>query len=309
MSISKAAPHPGPPSAAREADAPFKFAEFSIDKWLRVVPQGYLKGTSFGKPHDAGVPGEIREQGMLRQVYLMDLALFIAAERVSTRVASGLLRLAPDESSFCFLASQTLDEARHFEAFANRFRELGLEEERREKLAHDLLSPAYRAFFDLLLEAVDKGDFEAGLVGLNVILEGMAFPLYDYEMRYWRPFDPALVEIIHGAFKDECRHVGFGEKHLAWRLGRDPGVRQRVQRHVTDLSLKMRDVFAEFLATFVGFYDLAVQEYPERCESVEILPGRRLADTTADEQVRSLEGEIARGHRNRLERIGLESVL
>ncbi len=284
----------------------FQFADFSIDKWLRVAPQGYLRGTSFGRPAGASVPESIREQGMLRQVYLMDLALFIAAERVSTRVASGLVRLAPDEASFCFLASQTLDEARHFEAFAARFAELGLDEEKREKLASNLLSPAYREFFDLLLESVDRGDFEAGVVGLNVILEGMALPLYSYEMRYWRPFDPGIVSVIEGAFRDECRHVGFGEKHLAWLLARDPGARARVQRRVDELAKKMRDVFAEFLASFVGFYDLAVQEYPELAASVEIVPGRRLVDTPADEQVRWLEAEIARGHRKRLERIGLE---
>lgn len=290
-------------------EAPFKFAEFSIDKWMRTVPRGYLAETTFGRAESGTVPPEIREQSMLRQVCLMDLALFIAAERVSTQVASGLVRLAPDEASLTFLASQTLDEARHFEAFAHRFEELGLEPEKRERLAANLLSPAYREFFDLLLEAVDQGDFEGGIVGLNVILEGMAFPLYDYEMRYWRPFDPGLVGIIEGAFKDECRHVGFGEKLLAHRLGRDPGLRGRVQRRVDDLSLKMRDVFAEFLAAFVGFYDLAVQEFPERCASVEIIPGRRLAETSADEQVRWLENEIRRGHKKRLERIGLECVL
>ncbi|MBI3722617.1 ferritin-like domain-containing protein [bacterium] len=295
-----------PPDEQGEA---FRFADFSIDRWLRVVPGGYLRGTRFGQPTGAGIPELIREQGMLRQVYLMDLALFIAAERVSTQVASALVRLAPDESSFVFLASQTLDEARHFESFANRFRELGLAPAQREKLAQDLLSPAYRGFLDLLLEMTAAGDFEAVIVGLNIILEGMAFPLYDYEMRYWRPFDPALVEIINGAFKDECRHVGFGEKHLAWRLSRDPLVRARVQRRIDDLSRKMRDVFKEFLAAFVGFYDLAVQEYPERCSGVEIIPGRRLLETSAEDQVRWLEHEIVLGHRKRLGRIGLECVL
>lgn len=242
---------------------------------------------------------------MLRQVYLLDLALFIAAERTSTRIAAGLLRLAPDEESMVFLASQTLDEARHFEAFAARFRDLEITTAQRDRLAADYTSKAYRDFFDLLLEQVDKGDFEAGVVGLNVILEGMAFPLYDYEMRYWRPFDPALVEIIDGAFKDECRHVGFGEKRVAHRLARDPAARRRIQRKVDDLAKKMRDVFDEFLSAFVGFYDLATQEYPERCAAVEIVPGRRLAETPAEDQVRWLEAEIMAGHRRRLARMGL----
>lgn len=287
----------------------FHFANFSIDRWLDVVPGGYLKGMTFGHSPSAGIPEEIQEQSMLRQVYLMDLALFIAAERVATQVASGLVRLAPDESSLVFLASQTVDEARHFEAFAHRFEELGLPKEKREKLGKDFISPAYRDFLDLLLETTDAGDFEAGIVGLNIILEGMAFPLYEYEMRYWQPFDPGLVDIIYGAFRDECRHVGFGEKFIAHRMRNDHRVRNRVQKKVNDMSLKMRDVFNEFLTAFVGFYDIAIQDYPERCQSVEIIPGHRFTDTSAEEQVRWLEHQITEGHKKRLERIGLDSIL
>lgn len=287
----------------------FQFGRFSIDRWLETAPRGYLEGLSFGHSPNAEIPGEIQEQGMLRQVYLMDLALFIAAERVATKVASGLTRLAKDEASMIFLASQTVDEARHFESFAHRFEELGLHSEKREKLAKDLISPAYRDFLDLLLEMTDAGDFEAGVVGLNIILEGMAFPLYEYEMRYWRPFDPGLVEIIDGAFRDECRHVGFGEKYLLHHMKNDRPVRLRVQKKINDLSLKMRDVFNEFLTAFVGFYDLATQDYPERCQHIEIIPGRRFNDCSAEDQVRWLEHQIVTGHRKRLQRIGLDCSL
>lgn len=286
----------------------FNFANFSINRWLDVAPGGYLKGMTFGHSPGAGIPEEIKEQSMLRQVYLMDLALFIAAERVATQVASGLVRLAPNEASLVFLASQTLDEARHFESFANRFEELGLPAEKRERLAKDFISPAYRDFLDQLLETTDNGDFEAGIVGLNIILEGMAFPLYEYEMRYWQPFDPGLVDIIYGAFRDECRHVGFGEKFIAHRMKNDRGVRNRVQKKVNDMSLKMRDVFNEFLTAFVGFYDIAIQDYPERCNTVEIIPGRRFIDTGAEEQVRWLQHQITQGHKKRLARIGLDCI-
>lgn len=285
-----------------------RFGGFTIEKWMKVVPRGYLDGTTFGHAPEHDVPPEIREQSMLRQVQLMDLALFLAAERTSARVAAALASHAPDDASLVFLATQALDEARHFEAFARRFDELGIARADRDRLVDDLLSPAYRGFLDILLEAADRGDYEAGVVGLNVILEGMAFPLYDYEMRYWAPFDPGLVDVIRGAFRDECRHVGFGERAIAHRLARDPAARARVQRVATDLGRKMRDVFRDFLAAFVGFYDLAVQEHPERCRDVEIVPGRRLIDTPADEQVRWLESRIEQVHRERLARLGLEAA-
>jgi len=284
----------------------FQFAHFSIDRWLKVVAGGYLDGTSFGHTPDAPVPTEVQEQGVLRQVYLMDLALFIGAERTAVEIASGLTRLAPDHGTMVFLASQTMDEARHFEAFATRFGDLGLDTSQWQKIGNDYMSPAYRAFLDILLETVDRDDFLGGIVGLNIILEGMAFPLYDYETRYWAPFDPALVEIIEGAFKDECRHVGFGEKYLQYRLHRDVDSRNRIQSLVDDLSRKMNEAFDEFLSAFVGFYDLAIADYPDRCEAIEIIPGRPFAKTSAEEQVQWLRSQIERGHEKRLRRLGLE---
>ena len=129
----------------------FKFAHFSIDRWMDVVPRGYLAEQSFGHAPQAGIPEEIQSQGMLRQVYLMDLALFIAAERTATKVAAGLTRLADDEATMLFMASQTLDEARHFEAFSTRFEDLGLPPSSRDRLARDYISPAYQDFLDLIL--------------------------------------------------------------------------------------------------------------------------------------------------------------
>jgi hypothetical protein len=300
--------HAGEPShdAAYDAEA-FRFGQFSIDRWMKNVPGGYLRGTRFGRAPAREVPALLQREGALRDVYLMDLALFCAAERTGVKVAAGMARLADDEATVSFLASQVLDEARHFEAFAARASELGVPAEVRDRLGLDLMPGSYRRFLDTILEAVDAGDFESGLIGLNVILEGMAFPLYEYEMRYWAPFDPGLVEVVDGAFKDECRHVGFGEKRIAHRLARDPGARARVQRRVDEYGRLMRGAFDEFLATSVAMYDAAVREHPERCEQVEIIPGRSLLTTSTEDQVRWLEARILEGHARRLGRMGLDA--
>ena len=121
--------------------------------------------------------------------------------------------------------------------------------------------------------------------------------------------EQAWAEATALAFKDECRHVGFGEKKLAHRLRGDVKARVRVQKRIDALSLRMREVFAEFLEAFVGFYDLAIQDYPARCAEIEIIPGRRLIDTPAEDQVRWLETRIQAGHRKRLTRLGLESAI
>ncbi|MBX3469957.1 MAG: ferritin-like domain-containing protein [Planctomycetes bacterium] len=285
----------------------FRFGHFSIDRWMRTVPGGYLADTRFGRAPARDVPDLLLKDGALRDVYMLDLALFVAAERTGVKVAAGMARLADDEATVTFLASQVLDEARHFEAFAARAAELGVPPEVRDRLGLDFMPGAYRTFLDTVLATVDDGDFEAGLIGLNVILEGMAFPLYEYEMRYWAPFDPGLVEVVEGAFRDECRHVGFGEKRLAHRLARDPGARRRVQKKVDEYARLMRAAFDEFLATSVAMYDAAVREHPDLCAQVEIIPGRSLLHTSTEDQVRWLEARILQGHARRLARIGLDA--
>lgn len=97
--------------AAYDADA-FRFGQFSIDRWMKNVPGGYLQGTRHGRAPASEVPDLLQREGALRDVYLMDLALFVAAERTGVKVAAGMARLADDEATVTFLASQVLDEAR-----------------------------------------------------------------------------------------------------------------------------------------------------------------------------------------------------
>ena len=57
----------------------------------------------------------------------------------------------------------------------------------------------------------------------NLILEGMAYPLYGYEERYWQPVDPYLARLIASAFADETRHVAFGAALVGAALDGDRG--------------------------------------------------------------------------------------
>jgi len=44
---------------------------------------------------------------------------------------------------------------------------------------------------------------------MNVILEGLAYPIYRYETKYWSRLDPGLSGLIADAFHDEVQHVNF----------------------------------------------------------------------------------------------------
>ena len=68
----------------------------------------------------------------------------------------------------------------------------------------DMTTKELRKFYDLIEEQVDRGDFAAAMMAHNIVLEGMAYPIYRYEAAYWSIFDPSLTQLIRGAFAVVC---------------------------------------------------------------------------------------------------------
>ena len=102
---------------------------------------------------------------------------------------------APTPDALAFAAQQTLDEARHHEMFARRLA-LSTAAWGTRAGGDEILIPPLRKFIDLCYEVADRGAFVDGLVLTNLVLEGMAYPLYGYEERYWKPVDPYLARLI-----------------------------------------------------------------------------------------------------------------
>jgi hypothetical protein len=163
-----------------------------------------------------------------------------------------------------------------------------------------------KAFYELILEQVDKRDFYASSLAQNLTLEGLAYPLYRYEIRYWSRFDPNLSRIIQGAFADESHHVGFGEALNAEYLKRtSPGERSRLIKLTNEFHKLMSAVFEEVIHHYVGLYQECADQYKDFVGDIEIFPGRRLGEMTEEEQTRTLLKEIQDEHRRRLERLGI----
>src|SRR5262249_8868044 len=147
----------------------------------------------------------------LAEVHRLDLALFVLFEEASLRVSGALTRLAPTLDALCFTAQQTLDEARHHEMFRRRLILTShASDSSPEEASQAILIPPLHKFMDRCYEVADGGSFIEAMVLMNLVLEGMAHPLYTYEERYWKPLDPYLAQLIHAAFIDETRHVAFG---------------------------------------------------------------------------------------------------
>lgn len=281
---------------------------WSIQSWFERTAWKTLHGTRYGRPADEACPSEhLWEDPLLRQIYLLDIASFITAERVSMEAVAGMIGFAPDEATQIHLSTQVLDEARHYEVFCRRLADFGITAEQRKRLEKQVTTKAMRSFYDLILEQVDKRDFIAASLAQNITLEGMAYPIYRYEIRYWSRFDPSLSQIIRGAFADEAHHVGFGEAAVRSQLaGLDADRRDRMVRLLRDMQGLMRDVFEQVIKHYIGLYQEAANNHMDLIGDLEIFPGERMATMSEEAQARRLLDEISAEQAARLRRLGVQ---
>ena len=155
---------------------------YSIQSWLESCPQGYLEGTQYGHQPDEHELALLLENQILHEDAIRTTVQLVVGERCALAASSGLINTAPDEASKRFLATQTLDEARHVEIFTHRLYDLGVRKGELEDVIGRYANPNLVKFAEILLEKVDKKDFIAGVVGQNIVLEGMAFSVF--EMMY-----------------------------------------------------------------------------------------------------------------------------
>lgn len=280
---------------------------YSIQKWLERTPWRTLQNTHYGRsPEESHIP-ELLDDPLLRQVYLLDIVIFIAAERHSVDTCAKSLLIAPDEQSYLYLATQVLDEARHYEVFCRRLADFGITPEKREQMLNNYVKPGFGHFFDLISEQVDKGDFFAATLAQNIVLEGMAYPIYRYEMKYWSRIDPNLSKIIRGAFADEAHHVSFGEAVIgSYVKSGDHQRRNQVRTLMRQFSGLMREAYDYFIHHYIGLYQECANTYADIMNDIEIFDGRTMSEVTEEEQVRILLNDIDREHQQRLSRMGID---
>src|SRR6188768_603116 len=156
------------PISRRNAMSDFLSA-YSIQSWLESCPQGYLQGTDHGHRPGEREPDLLLHNELLREETIRTTVQLIVGERCALAASSGLINAAPDEASKRFLATQTLDEARHVEVFTHRLMDLGVKKADLESTIRDRVNPNLVRFAGVLLEKVDRRDFVAGVVGQNIV--------------------------------------------------------------------------------------------------------------------------------------------
>lgn len=285
---------------------PWDNGRFGVQTWLERTPWRTLRDSQYGCRDDVAPPSElVWEDPLLNQIYKLDIATFLTAEKVSVDGISRLVSIAPDEASRVFMATQALDEARHFEVFSRRLADFGVGPAERQGLMDRVTTKEMRNFYDLIGEQVDRKDYAAALIAHNVILEGMAYPVYRYEIKYWSRLDAGLSQMIQGAFADEVHHVSYGEAYVRSLIQGDVALRNRVDRLLKDFEQLMTGVFEAVIAHYIGLYQAAADAHMDMMGDIVIFPGKRIADLTEEEQVRMLLEEIRREHAKRLETLGI----
>jgi hypothetical protein len=281
---------------------------YSIQTWLESCPQGYLENTEFGHEIGEKEPTLFVENPTMREEAIGGTVQLVVGERCALAASSGLINSAPDYPSKRFLATQTLDEARHVEVFTQRLFDLGVKKDELEEVITQHANPNLVKFAEVLLEKVDKGDFLAGVVGQNIVLEGMAFSVFEMMYAGNRETNPKFAKTLSGTIADERRHVGFGENRIGSLLIEQPDRKPEIERMQKEMSYHMLATFAD---RFRGQAD--VMEETRRIaqaagapQKSQVWHGTDLAHADAAAMENVLADTVLKEFKTRLGRIGLE---
>ncbi len=282
---------------------------YSIQYWLESCPQGYLEDTEFGHKADAKEPALVLENDLMRQQAIQVTTQMVVGERCALAASSGLINAAPDEAAKRFLATQTLDEARHVEVFTQRLFDLGVKKQDLESTIREYANPNLVKFAERLLEKVDNKDFIPGVVGQNIILEGMAFSVFEMTHAANKELNPKFAQTLAGTIADERRHVGFGENYIGALIKAQPEKKAEIEKMQKEMSYYMLATFAD---QFRG--DENRKELDEmRRQAREAggtgegtWQGQNLSDLEPDQMEGLLSDTVLHEFKTRLGRIGID---
>lgn len=220
---------------------------FSIQHWLEICPQGYLADTVYGHAPGDQEPEHVILNDVLRERQIRITVQLLVGERAALAASSGLVNAAPDQASKLFLATQVVDEARHVEIFTQRLLDLGVPEEKFDTTVNDMASPHLLRFAEILLEQVDRKDFVSGVVGQNIVLEGMAFSVFELLHALAVPVNPKFARTLAGTIADERRHVGFGEQRIGSLVRDEPAKKPAIEAMQRGMTEHMLAAFGDIV--------------------------------------------------------------
>jgi len=280
---------------------------YSIQNWLESCPQAYLEGTEYGHQPGENEPEDLLANEVLREDAIRTTVQLVVGEKCALAASSGLINAAPDEGSKCFLATQTLDEARHVEVFTQRLIDLGVKKEDLDETIRRHANPNLVRFAEVLLEKVDKKDFVAGVVGQNIVLEGMAFSVFEMLKAVTDAVNPKFAHTLSGTIADERRHVGFGENRIGSLIKQHPERKPEIEQMQKDMSYHMLATFADSFRNNPAREQIEQVKEGMRESGVSAeYHGTNLSELSPEEMEGVLSDTVLKEFKVRLGRIGID---
>ncbi len=129
------------------------------------------------------------------------LSQFLHGEQGALLTAATVTHGVPDMKAKYYAATQTIDEARHVEAYDRYVNKIAI---------HYPMVPWLKLLIDTTLRT---NNFCKVMIGMNMIIEGLA--LGAFNNMYKQTEEPLLKSITFNVMRDESRHVSFGHVFLA----------------------------------------------------------------------------------------------
>jgi len=277
---------------------------YTIQRWLELCPQGYLADTVDGHGPDEIEPDILLTDDDMRTDAIRTTVQLVAGERAALAASSGLINSAPDLGSKTFLATQTLDEARHVEIFTQRLYDLGVKPADLESTIDHFVNPHLVKFAGVLLDKVNSGDFIAGVVGQNIVLEGMAFSVFEMLEAGSRELNPKFAHTLRGTIADERRHVGFGENTIGALIRQHPEKKPEIEDMQREMAYHMLMTFSSSFAEGDSALEKNRQTIGE--QGPADYHGTNLSTASSEDMQAVLANTVVGEFETRLARIGLE---
>jgi rubrerythrin len=165
----------------------------------------------------------------------------------------GLATLAPDRAAHDYLLLQAGEERTHLEHFREKLLAFGLGELELNRF----LAPSFAEFGRTIAQRVERGDYAAGIIGNNIVVEGLAICLLELGCGEMRANSDEIAAFMDFVLEDERHHVRFGERMLKRMNARD----------------QLEHAAAEdFYGIMWGLVRKAIHEIPDVLDAMSLTP-------------------------------------
>ena len=185
----------------------------------------------FGSPAWESADEKLRSR-MRQHNQAWNFSQFLHGEQGAMVCAAKIVEVVPDMDAKFYAATQTMDEARHVEAFS-RFLQ--------EKIG--LVYPINTNLSSLLADTLSDSRWDMPYLGMQVLIEGLALAAFGVQ-RDLAPEGSLAKQLLSYVMQDEARHVAFGRISLKdYYSELTDAERNDREEFVVDACYLMRDRF------------------------------------------------------------------